>query len=99
MNNRNVFDPRDYKVAELGPKASATKRHDKVPTEFGFELDVKTDILYRLIMPKLAELMSAELAQSGEENGFELFLQLSRKIDPPRVDVAFDLKAEIECLG
>ena len=50
-------------------------------------------------MPKLDELLSAEFSQSGVENGFELFRQLSRKIDPPRIDVKFDLKAEIEGLG
>ena len=60
---------------------------------------MSTDILYRLVMPKLDEVMSAELAQSGEESDFELFRQISRKNEPPRVDVAFDLKAEIEGLG
>ena len=70
-----------------------------MPDEYGFEYDVKTDILYRLITPKLDEVMSAVFAQSGEESGFELFRQLSRKIDPPRVDVAFDVKDEIEGLG
>ena len=110
--DRDVFDPRDYKVAELGPKpsigrrkkwrrdskcfvdaiglswrgtsgllrevrcreqpfdgsqlheatADAEKRSDKVPKEFGFEFVIKTDILYRLFMPKLDEMMSAEFA-------------------------------------
>ena len=32
-------------------------------------------------------------------NGFELFRQLVRKLDPPKVDVAFDMKAEIEGFG
>jgi hypothetical protein len=50
-------------------------------------------------MPKLDELMSNEFAQTGTENGFELYRQLSRKIDPPKSDLAFDLKAEIEGLG
>ena len=50
-------------------------------------------------MPKLDDVLSNELAQTGEENGFEFFLQLTRKIDSPRVDLAFDLKAEIEGPG
>ena len=147
--DRNVFDPRDYKVAELGNKpsmakwkkwfrdfecfvdtigpswkgtsgllrqlrfheqpfdnsqlsgtaADTRKRNDKAPQEHEYEFDAKTDVLYRLIMPKLDGVMSAEFSQSGDETGFELFRQLSRKIGPPRVDVKFDLKAEIEGLG
>ena len=50
-------------------------------------------------MPKLNEVVSNELAQNGDEDGFELFGQLVRKLDPPKADVAFDLKAEIEGLG
>ena len=50
-------------------------------------------------MPKLDELMSNEFAQTGTENGFELFRQLSRKIDPPRADLAFGFKADIEGRG
>ena len=141
--DRNVFDPRDYKVEPLGDKPSlgkwkqwvrdfecfvdtigpswkrtsgllrqlrfreqpfdasqleeanrdSRKRNDKAPAgdEFEYEFATKTDILYRLIMPKLDVVMSAEFSQSGDESGFELFRQLSRKIDPPRVDVKFDL--------
>ena len=98
--DRNVFDSRDYKLSELGPKptvvrwkkwrrdlesfvdtigttwkgtsgllrqlrfrempfesghlhdaiADAVKRKDKVPEEFGFEFQTKSDMLYRLIM-------------------------------------------------
>ena len=50
-------------------------------------------------MPKLDEVLSNELAQTGEQDGFEMFRQLVRKVDPPKADVAFDLKAEIEGLG
>ena len=73
--------------------SNATKRHDKKPEEFGLEFDTKSDILYRLIMLKLDEFMSNEFAQTGTENGLELYQQLSRKIDPPRSDLAFDFKA------
>jgi hypothetical protein len=51
------------------------------------------------LMPKLDEVLSNELAQTGEQDGFEMFRQLVRKLDPPKADVAFDLKAEIEVLG
>ena len=51
------------------------------------------------ISHKLDEVLSNEFAQTGTENGFELYQQLSRKIGPPRADLAFDLKAEIEGLG
>ena len=52
-----------------------------------------------MIMPKLDELMTNEFAQAGTENGVELYRQLSRKIDPPRSDLAFDFKAEIKGLN
>ena len=35
----------------------------------------------------------------AREDGFETFRQLVRKLDAPKADVAFDLKAEIEGLG
>ena len=50
-------------------------------------------------MPRLDEVLGNELAQTGDEDGFELFRQLVRKLDPPKADVAFDMKAEIEGLG
>ena len=110
--DRNVFDPRDYKLADFGPKPTvvrwkkwrrdlegfvdtigmswkgasgllrqlryreepfekgqlhdalvdAEKRHDKTPDEAFYGFDEKADILYRLIMPKLDELLSNEFA-------------------------------------
>ena len=65
----------------------------------GFVYDEKRDVLYRLLMPKLDEVLSNELAQTGDEDGFELFRQLVRKLDPPKADVTFDLKSDIEGLG
>ena len=144
-NDRNVFDPRDYKLAPLDAKPSlgkwkkwrrdieafidtigvgwkgtsgllrelrrreglfdstqfqeaAAARGDKVPKVDGFDYDDKMDVLYRLVMPKLDEVLSNELAQTGEQDGFEMFRQLVRKLDPPKADVAFDFKAEIEGL-
>ena len=41
---------------------SAKKRKDKVPQEHEYEYEVKTDVLYYLIMPKLDEVMSTEFA-------------------------------------
>ena len=79
-----------------GAISDAKARHDKTPDEAFYGFAEKADILYRLILPKLDDVLSNELAQTGDENGFELFCQLSRKIDPPRVDLAFDFKAEIE---
>ena len=121
--DRNVFDPRDYKLAELGPKptlarwkkwrrdfegfvdtigfswkgtsgllrelrhreapftaaqlseavANAKKRHDKTPDEAFYAFEEKADTLYRLIMPKLDEVLSNELAQTGKENDSSCF--------------------------
>ena len=50
-------------------------------------------------MPKLDEIQGAEFMQVGKSNGFELFRLLNRKIDPPRDDLAFDLRTEIPGLG
>ena len=50
-------------------------------------------------MPRLDEVLGNELAQTGDEDGFELFRQLVRKLDPPKADVTFDMKADIEGLG
>ena len=77
----------------------AEKRGAQSPAAFGFDYDTKADILYRLLMPRLDEVLSNELAQTGEEDGFELFRQLVRKLDPPKPDAAFDLNADIEGLG
>ena len=46
----------------LDAVADARKRHDKAPVgnEHEYEFEVKTDVLYRLIMLKLDEVMSAE---------------------------------------
>ena len=56
-------------------------------------------MLYRLLFPKLEDVLSNELAQTGDEDGFKLFRQLGRKLHPCKADVAFDLKTEIEGLG
>ena len=82
-----------------GAIAQAKKRGDNTPTYFGFDYDTKKAVLYRLLIPCLDEVLSNELAQTGEEDGFELFRQLVRKLDPPKADVAFDLKSDIEGLG
>ena len=118
--DRNVFDPRDYKIADLGSKptvvrwkkwrrdlenfvdtigttwkgtsgllrqlryrdqpfaigqfdaavADAEKRNDKIPEKSFYNFEEKADTLYRLIMPKLDELLSSEFAKTGTENGF-----------------------------
>ena len=63
--------------------SDAKARHDKVPDPSFYEFATKADTLYRLIMPKLDDLMSNEFAKTGDGNGFELFRQLKRNIDPP----------------
>ena len=70
----------------------ARNRGDKDPTAEGFNYDDKKDVLYRSLVPRLDEVLGNELAQTGDEDGFELFRQLVRKLDPPQSDVAFDLK-------
>ena len=57
--------------------SDAKARHDKAPDPSFSEFAIKADILYRLIMPKLDDVMSNEFAQTGDENGFELFRQLA----------------------
>ena len=79
--------------------SAAQSRGDKAPTYFGFDYAAKKDVLYRLLLPKLDDVLGNELAQTGDEDGFQLFRQLVRKLDPPKADVAFDLKTEIEGLG
>jgi hypothetical protein len=147
--DRNVFDVRDYKLAELGTKptiarwkkwrrdlegfidtigttwkgisgllrelrqklapfdgsqvqaaiTAAQDRGDKAPTYFGFDHEAKKDVLYRLLMPKLDDVLSNELAQVGDEDGFELFRRMVRKLDRPKADIYFELKTDIEGLG
>ena len=90
-----LFDSSQLSVA----LADAKRHKDKVPAEFSFDFADKADILFRLIMPKLDDVMSNESAQTGDKNGFELFRHPTRKIDPPQADLAFDLNTEIEGLG
>ena len=44
----------------------AKDKGDKHPTVLGFDYDEKKDVLYRLLMPKLDEVLSNELAQTGD---------------------------------
>ena len=46
-------------------------------------------------MPKLSVSLSTELRQVGSPNGFELFRQLTQKLDPPRADSDFHLANEL----
>ena len=39
----------------------------------GFDYPNKKDVLYRLLMSRLDEVLGNELAQTGDEDGFELF--------------------------
>ena len=71
----------------------------KAPEVVGFDYPNKKDVFYRLLMPRLEEVLGNELAQAGDEDGFELFRQLIRKFGPPMADVAVDMRAEIEGLG
>ena len=76
-------------------RPSRQLRPAAAPKHFGFDYKEKRDVLYRLLMPKLDEVLSNELAQTWDEDGLELFRQLVCKLDPPKADVAFDLKAEV----
>ena len=75
-----MFD--SSQLEEVIQKAKA--RGDKHPAVCGFDCNKKNDILYRLLMPKLDEVLSNELAQNRDEDGVELFRQLVRKVDPQR---------------
>ena len=78
---------------------AAREKGDKAPVTEGYNYKDKRDVLYRLLMPRLDEVLGNELAQTGDEDGLELFRELVRKLDPPTADVAFDMKAGIEGLG
>ena len=78
---------------------AARARRDKAPATEGYTYADKKDVLYRILLPRLDEVHCNELAQTGDEDGIELFRQLVRKLDPPKSDVAFDLETEIEGLG
>ena len=50
-------------------------------------------------MPKLDVTLSTELRQTGTSNGFELFRQILRKLDPPMSDPTFHLENELRALS
>ena len=53
-------------LEEVIEKAKA--RGDKHPAIFGFDYDEKKDVVYWLLIPKLDEVLSNELAQNGGED-------------------------------
>ena len=67
--------------------------------EFGFDFDVKSDSLYKLLMPGLPVALATDFHQVGQTNGFELFRRLVQKMAPPRADSSFHLANEIRGLG
>ena len=75
------------------------ERVGEASEEFGCDFDVKADVMYELIMSKLDEIQGAELMRIGKSNGFKLFGLLSRKVDPPREDLAFDMGTKVHVLG
>ena len=75
------------------------ERCGTAPEEFGFDFDSKADTVYKLIMPKVDDIRSDELMQTCKSIGFELFRLLNPKLDPPRDELAFDLRTEIQGLG
>ena len=148
---RNVFDPRDYKLPELSEKASVAAlrkwRHEvDVFTEtigpswagvgsllassrmlaleftssqltevirlvkqvnhgqsqvkdWEFDFATKSDIFYKLLMPKLPLELATDLRQVGTSKGFERYRRVVRKIDPPKENDAFHMGNEIRGLG
>ena len=64
-----------------------------------FEFSLKSDVLYKLLMPRLNLSLSTEFRQIGSTNGFELFRKVVRKLDPPKSDNTFHLTNEIRGLG
>ena len=80
--------------------ATINARKGRAPELLTFQFDDRADELYKLIMPRLDEATGTEFRQvGGKQNGFELFRQLNRRIDPPREDINFDLRTEIAGLG
>ena len=67
---------------------------------FLFKFEEKADVLYKLVMPRLPPGLATEFRQTGgESNGFELFRQLTQKLEPARSENAFHLANEIRGLG
>ena len=56
-----------------GAVQKAKERGDKAPLREGYDYENKKDVLYRLLMPRLDDVLGNELAQSGVEDGYELF--------------------------
>ena len=63
---------------------------------FYFDFSLNCDILYKLLMPRLNVELATEFRQMGSANGCELWRREMRKLDPPRSDVAFHMKAKIQ---
>ena len=56
-----------FEIGQIQEAVTAAQaRGDKVPRVSGFECDGKKDVLYRLLMPKLDDVLSKELAQAGD---------------------------------
>ena len=81
-------------------EALSAKHEPKAPTlDYSFDFDLKTDALYKLLMPRLPVALATEFRQVGQTNGFELYRRLVQKLDPPRADASFHLSNEIRGLG
>ena len=93
----SIFD-RDTGLSEV--IAVCTRIEGKEPLqEYGFEFEAKADALYKLLMPRLNVALATEFRQIGSSNGFELYRQIARKLEPPKSDNTFTLQNELRGLG
>ena len=53
-------------------------------TGWDFDCAGKSDMLYKLLFPKLSLELATDLWQVGTSNGFELYRSVVQKSDPPR---------------
>ena len=54
-----------------------------------FDVDTKTDTLYKLLMPRLPLELATHFRRVGSTNGVELYKRVVRKIGPPQKNDAF----------
>jgi len=89
-----------FEKDQLGEVEALSAKHEpKAPTlDYSFDFDLKTDALYKLLMPRLPVALATEFRQVGQTNGFELYRRLVQKLDPPRADASFHLSNEIRGL-
>ena len=91
------FSPEAF--PEVVKLVKAAKHGSCQVTEWDVDCATKSDTLYKLLMPKLPLELVADLRQVGSTNGFELYIRVVRKIDPPKENDDFHMGNIIRGLG